>query len=127
VFKLTRFESLLLLLNAGFWFWFWRAVFNLHLFEPQLDAAPFVAFNHRESFPSSDFFRSINIGAMLNLPAAIVIRVVALLVPSAIVNAVPGFNNLGLRVAWLTVLSFVQWFWFARGLEWIWVRIRPQK
>jgi hypothetical protein len=117
----------MLLLNAGFWIWFWRAVFNLPLFEPQLDAAPFVAFNHGESFPPAELFRSLHLAALLNFPVAIVIRVVGFLVPTAIVDAVPGFNVLGIRVAWLTVLSFMQWFWIARGLEWAWVRIRSQK
>jgi hypothetical protein len=94
------------------------------VYEPQLDVTEFVAFNHGELFLHRDF---LALPGMLHLPCLIVVRVFGMFVPFSIADSIPGFNSVGLRFLWTTLLSPIQWYSIARGLEWSWRRIRTRK
>jgi hypothetical protein len=129
VFRLSKLQCVVLLLNAVFWIWFWTYVFHLPRHQPSMHPAMFLAFGHEDPWPGIVFFDSVlrRWAVLLHVPVFVAISLTARFLPEGSSTVIPGFNAFGLRVVWATVLSFLQWYWIARGLEWIWFRIHSTR
>lgn len=119
--KPTRLQFSLLCLNSILWIWFWAQVFQLpHQYEnTQLEPPMFRAFGHADPWPGLGSFRFVTrIAVVPNLPTFALVRVAGFAVPNSVALSIRGFDFVGLRVLWTTALSFLQWYWLARLIEW---------